>query len=200
MDDGEERVAEALLASLAVEHYEPEVVGVVLEQMHRTVQALLSDARDLALHSGRDAVSARDVRKVDELAAEDGYSARPLPSREAMLEMARVVNEKRIELPDSHGVRLPADDAGKLSARGYALEPNGKVVTKKGPCPPPLWPLWMRACVVSCSCAGGWRAREGRGPRARYQNARKKRLEMVLDASADADYPPVLRSDSDNRG
>ena len=133
MDDGEERVAEALLASLAVEHYEPEVVGVVLEQMHRTVQALLSDARDLALHSGRDAVSARDVRKVDELAAEDGYSARPLPSREAMLEMARVVNEKRIELPDSHGVRLPADDAGKLSARGYALEPNGKVVTKKGP-------------------------------------------------------------------
>ena len=62
-----------------------------VEQMHRTVQALLSDARDLALHSGRDAVSARDVRKVDELAAEDGYSARPLPSREAMLEMARVV-------------------------------------------------------------------------------------------------------------
>jgi hypothetical protein len=34
------------------------------------------------------------------------------------------------------------------------------------------------------------------------RNTREKRLpvEMVLDASADADYPPVLRSDSDNRG
>ena len=59
----EESVAEALLASLDVEQYEPEVLGIVLEQMHRTVQVLLSDARDLSHHCGRDAVSARDVRK-----------------------------------------------------------------------------------------------------------------------------------------
>ena len=67
------------------------------------------------------------------MAAEDGYSARPLPSRETMLEIARSVNDKCIKLPDSHGVRLPADDAGKLSARGYALVPNPAIVAPKPP-------------------------------------------------------------------
>jgi hypothetical protein len=47
------------------------------------------------------------------------------------------------------------------------------------------------------------RSRRTRAARRVPKHARKtreKRPEMVLDASADADYPPVLRSDSDNRG
>ena len=62
--DSEEAVAAALLASLNVDQYEPEVLGIVLEQMHRTVQVLLSDSRDLSIHCGRDTIAARDVRKV----------------------------------------------------------------------------------------------------------------------------------------
>ena len=60
--------------------------------------------------------------QVDALAAEDGYSARPLPSREATLERAKIVNSAPLTLADGHGVLLPADERGKLSSRGYALE------------------------------------------------------------------------------
>ena len=65
--ESEEAVAEALLASLDVAAYEPEVVGVILEQMHRSARTLLSDARDLAAHRGSDQIEPRDVRKVRRL-------------------------------------------------------------------------------------------------------------------------------------
>ena len=44
-----------------------------------------------------------------------------------MLEIARHINDKRILLPDGHGIRLPPNDAGKISMRGYALEANPKI-------------------------------------------------------------------------
>ena len=58
-------------------------------------------------------------------------------------------------------------------------------------------------CCVVLVRGGMARSRRTRAARPvpkHAQKTRKKRLEMVLDASADADYPPVLRSDSDNRG
>jgi len=41
-----------------------------------------------------------------------------------MLEIARVVNDKPISLPDAHGLPLPPNEAGSRSMRGYVLEPR----------------------------------------------------------------------------
>ena len=108
-------MAETLLASAGVDAYDGDVADAVLEHMHRSVQSVLADARDLALH--RDAGA---VTKADVLAAEDGAAA-PEP-RDAQLERARLVNELPIELPDGHGVRLPESGEGSLSNRGYVVE------------------------------------------------------------------------------
>ncbi|KAJ1446942.1 hypothetical protein M885DRAFT_501855 [Pelagophyceae sp. CCMP2097] len=102
----EEGSAAALLAQLGAE-YEPAVLGIVLEQMHRTVQAVLNEARDAALHAGRDAVTAHDLRLVEELGRHDGYAAPTLPSRDEMLLFAKKCNARPLRRQDASGIRLP---------------------------------------------------------------------------------------------
>ncbi|KAJ8604286.1 hypothetical protein CTAYLR_002497 [Chrysophaeum taylorii] len=118
----EEAIAQALLASLNVDKYEPGVVGVVLEQMHRAAQAILSDSRDAALHAGRDVITVEDVQLADDLAREDNYSASPVPSRDAMFQVAKIVNAQPIKLDDGHGLRLPPKEY-QLTARAFQLAP-----------------------------------------------------------------------------
>lgn len=120
----EEAVAQALLSSLKIERYEPGVISVVLEQMHRAAQALLTDGRDAALHAGRDAITVQDLQLVDDLAAEDDYSASPLPSREAMFQVARLTNAQPIKLDDGHGLRLPPKEY-RLTNNNFQLVPRG---------------------------------------------------------------------------
>ena len=128
----EEALALALLASMGVDKYEAGVVGVVLEQMHRSVQTILSEAREAAIHAGRDSVTVEDLELVDDLAAEDGYCAAPLPSREAMFDLARSCNARPLRMPDGHGLRLPPNDC-VLTGRCYQLAPKdlGEATTQR---------------------------------------------------------------------
>ena len=128
----EEALASALLANLGVEKYEPGVVGVVLEQMHRSVQAILMEAREAAMHAGRDTIGVEDLELVEDL-ADDGYCASPLPSREAMFDLARVCNARPIRIPDTHGLRLPPNEC-LLTGQCYQLSPKDP---HNPPQPPP---------------------------------------------------------------
>mmetsp|Transcript_3564 Transcript_3564/g.4998 ORF Transcript_3564/g.4998 Transcript_3564/m.4998 type:complete len:215 (+) Transcript_3564:35-679(+) len=119
----EEAVAHALLVSMGIDRYEGRVVGVVLEHMHRSVQAILTEARELAIHAGRDILQVNDIELVDDLAAEDGYCASPLPSRETMLELARACNSEPIQIPDGHGLRLPPPEF-QLTGQCYQFVPK----------------------------------------------------------------------------
>lgn len=142
----EEAVAQALLASLEVDRYEAAVVSVVLEQMHRAAQAVLSDARELALHAGRDTITLADIQLADDLAAQDNYAASPLPSREAMLHLAKIVNAQPLALDTSHGIRLPPRDY-QLTARNFQL------VAAQPPKPAAAGSLPVRPAVSAVSLA-----------------------------------------------
>ena len=72
-------MAEALLKAVGADDHEPEVVGMVLDAMHRAARDALGDARDLALHRNETKIEAHDVRAGDDLNAAAGYSRRPPP-------------------------------------------------------------------------------------------------------------------------
>ena len=57
-----------------------------------------------------------------------------------MLDVARAINDQPIRLPDGHGLRLPPDDVGALSMRGYVLEPRTTGAAAGAPPPPPPKP------------------------------------------------------------
>lgn len=116
--------ARALLASLGVEKYDPAVVAVVVEQMHRSVQALLSQARDLSLHSGRSQISLKDLQLSDDIAQEDNYASSPSPSREAMFQLASVVNSQPIRLDQQSGMRLPNKNNQLLDNPSFDILPR----------------------------------------------------------------------------
>jgi len=120
MVDSEEAVAEALLKAVGADDHEPEVVGMVLDAMHRVARDALGDARDLALHRNETKIEAHDVRAGDDLNAAAGYSKRPPPARENAIAAAASVNAAPLNLADGHGVRLPPE--GNLTTRGYSLE------------------------------------------------------------------------------
>ena len=120
MVESEEAVAEALLKAVGADDHEPEVVGMVLDAMHRAARDALGDARDLALHRNETKIEAHDVRAGDDLNAAAGYSRRPPPAREAALAAASAINAVPLNLADGHGVRLPSE--GNLTTRGYSLE------------------------------------------------------------------------------
>ena len=120
MVDSEEAVAEALLKAVGVDDHEPEVVGMVLDAMHRAARDALGDARDLALHRNETKIEPHDVRAGDDLNAAAGYSRRPPPARENAIAAAASVNAAPLNLADGHGVRLPRE--GNLTTRGYSLE------------------------------------------------------------------------------
>ena len=120
MVDSEEAVAEALLKAVGADDHEPEVVGMVLDAMHRAARDALGDARDLALHRNETKIEAHDVRAGDDLNAAAGYSRRPPPARENAIAAAASVNAAPLSLADGHGVRLPSE--GNLTTRGYSLE------------------------------------------------------------------------------
>ena len=130
MVESEEAVAEALLRAVGVDEHEPEVVGMVLDAMHRAARDALGDARDLALHRGEKTITPEDVHAGDDLAAASGYSKRPPPAREAALAAAAMVTAAPLALADGHGVRLPA--GGNLATRGYALEARNDDLSSLG--------------------------------------------------------------------
>ena len=103
MVDSEEAVAEALLKAVGVDDHEPEVVGMVLDAMHRAARDALGDARDLALHRNETKIEAHDVRAGDDLNAAAGYSRRPPPARENAIAAAASVNAAPLNLADGHG-------------------------------------------------------------------------------------------------
>lgn len=120
--DEEVVAAQALLSSMGVENYDAGVVGVVIEQMHRSIQALLSQARELALHSGRSQVTLKDLQLTDDFAQEDNYASSPSPSRESLFQLARVINSQPITLNRNGGTSLPANEV--LDHRPFDIFPS----------------------------------------------------------------------------
>ena len=121
MVDSEEAVAEALLKAVGVDDHEPEVVGMVLDAMHRAARDALGDARDLALHSNETKIEAHDVRAGDDLMRRRvAIRWRPPPARENAIAAAASVNAAPLSLADGHGVRLPRE--GNLTTRDHSLE------------------------------------------------------------------------------
>eukprot|EP00634_Sargassococcus_sp_CCMP2135_P011132 CAMPEP_0198667908 /NCGR_PEP_ID=MMETSP1467-20131203/70428_1 /TAXON_ID=1462469 /ORGANISM="unid. sp., Strain CCMP2135" /LENGTH=176 /DNA_ID=CAMNT_0044404619 /DNA_START=30 /DNA_END=560 /DNA_ORIENTATION=- len=142
----EEAVAQALLGAMGVEKYEPGVASVVLEHMHRSVQSILAEAREAALHAQRDTLQVQDLELVEDL-AEDGYCASPLPTREAMFDLARRCNAKPLRIPDGHGLRLPPSDS-LLTAQCYQLTPRDAESSQFHPAP-------ASSPAAASSAAGG---------------------------------------------
>ena len=150
MVESEEAVAEALLKAVGVDDHEPEVVGMVLDAMHRAARDALGDARDLALHRNETQIEAHDVRAGDDLNAAAGYSRRPPPARENAIAAAASVNAAPLNLADGHGVRLPRE--GNLTTRGRrsARTTIRRLALQPGPSGPigPLAPHLRRPTLV----------------------------------------------------
>lgn len=159
----EEAVAAALVASLEIDRYEPAIVSVVLDQMHRAAYSILSEARELALHAGRELIEVGDLQLADDMAADDNYAASPMPSRESMLQLSQVVNSQPLTIDEGHGLRLPPRDY-QLTARSYQLLPAQYFAGHGAPSPRPALPQPSLGAASTHSVAEAASASTGIAP------------------------------------
>jgi len=123
----------AILKSMGVEDFEPRVVNMLMEFMHRYVSDVLQDAQVYASHANKSAIDLDDVRLATQAKVNFGFTQPP--PREVLLELAQ--NKNSIPLPlippekqmRYSGVLLPPDEYC-LTAPNYQMEPKRKTKQK----------------------------------------------------------------------
>jgi len=128
----------AILKSMGVEEYEPRVVNMLIEFMHRYVSDILQDAQLYASHANKTAIDLDDVRLATQAKVNFGFTEPP--PREVLLELAQSKNSVPLPLipPEKqakYGVLLPPEEYC-LTGPNYQVELKRKSKREKIDAPP----------------------------------------------------------------
>ncbi|KAH7286942.1 hypothetical protein KP509_32G028800 [Ceratopteris richardii] len=113
------KVVKSILRSMGVKQYEPRVVQQFLDFCYRYVVDVLSDAHVYSEHASKPSIDTEDVKLA--IQSRINFAFSQLPSRETLMELARVRNS--VPLPKSiggPGITLPPDQ-DTLLAPNYQL-------------------------------------------------------------------------------
>ncbi|KAJ1550962.1 Transcription initiation factor TFIID subunit 9B, partial [Nowakowskiella sp. JEL0078] len=102
------RMVSLLLLALDIDEYEPRVVPLLLEFMHRYVSDVLQDAQLFAEHAGHPDIDLSDIKLAVEARVANSFTTPP--SKEFMLELADKKNAAALPLvPEKFGIRMPPE-------------------------------------------------------------------------------------------
>eukprot|EP01118_Nematostelium_gracile_P000112 TRINITY_DN10101_c0_g1_i1.p1 TRINITY_DN10101_c0_g1~~TRINITY_DN10101_c0_g1_i1.p1 ORF type:complete len:185 (-),score=47.94 TRINITY_DN10101_c0_g1_i1:186-740(-) len=123
-----------ILSSMGVEEYEPRVVNMLMEFMHRYVSEILLDSQGYASHAGRSTIDLDDVRIATQ--AKVNFAFTQPPPREVLLELAQSKNSTPLPLiqdkQDKYGGVLLPPDEYCLTSPNYQMAPNRKKPKQDG--------------------------------------------------------------------
>jgi len=124
----------SILESMGVKEYEPRVVNMLMEFMHRYVSDILQDAQIYASHANKPAIDFDDIRLATQAKVNFGFTQPP--PREVLLELAQSKNSITLPMisPEKQakygGVILPPEEYC-LTASNYQVDPKRKSKREK---------------------------------------------------------------------
>lgn len=102
------QVMVAIMKDMGIVDYEPKVINQLLEFAYRYVTNVLEDSKVLSHHARKKAIDIDDVKLSVQMYTEQNMTT--APSREMLLEQARVKNRQPLPIPrPTCGLRLPPD-------------------------------------------------------------------------------------------
>ena len=102
------QVMVAIMKDMGIVDYEPKVINQLLEFAYRYVTNVLEDSKVLSHHARKKAIDIDDVKLAVQMYTEQNMTT--APSREMLLEQARVKNRQPLPIPrPTCGLRLPPD-------------------------------------------------------------------------------------------
>ena len=102
------QVMVAIMKDMGITEYEPKVINQLLEFSYRYVTNVLEDSKVLCTHAGKKSIDIDDVKLAVQMYSDQNMTT--APSREMLLEQARVKNQQPLPVPrPTCGLRLPPD-------------------------------------------------------------------------------------------
>lgn len=134
------QVMVAIMKDMGITEYEPKVINQLLEFSYRYVTNVLEDSKVLCNHAGKKSIDIDDVKLAVQMYSDQNMTT--APSREMLLEQARVKNQQPLPVPrPTCGLRLPPDRhcfmacnyrlkyKPKPKPPGYGMSAATKIVT-----------------------------------------------------------------------
>lgn len=121
----------AILKDMGIADFEPRVLNQLMEFSYRYVSTILEDSKILSSHAKKKNVDSEDVKLAVQMFTEQNFTTPP--SRDVLLETARVKNATALPIPKSSSgaMRLPPE-RHCLTACNYKLKNKTKGGKKKG--------------------------------------------------------------------